>query len=332
MKLNHLYIKEEIVKAIRLFFKNEIFHEVITPVFNTSLPLEPNIFPFVTTWKRNCQQQKFYLSTSPEAYLKKMLALGIGNCFAISKSFRNLEGCGPDHNPEFLMLEWYREYADYFQIMDDTRKFILFIKKRIDEFNDNKPSPEIRYQNKLVNLHGKWPVLSLITLFNEYARLDLKGMINDEALYRAAIDKGYNIKNATWEQIFNQIFLNEIEPKLPTRPLFITDFPSRISPLAAPQKNKPEFAERFEFYIFGKELGNGNTENTDSQAVLNIFKTEENERIKSGHSYAPIDYGFINSLEKMKGKKCAGMGLGIDRLVMIFANSTSIQPPGIETM
>src|SRR5258708_367510 len=109
--LQPFFIREEIIKSIRSFFEEQYFHEVIIPILYSSLPLEPTLYSFSTTWKTNEGDRELYLCTSPESALKKMLAVGIGNCFAIGKSFRNLESSGPRHNPEFLMLEWYREDA-----------------------------------------------------------------------------------------------------------------------------------------------------------------------------------------------------------------------------
>src|SRR6266498_2907542 len=106
--LQPYYIREELIHQTRQFFRTKNFREIIAPVLKESLPLEPNIYPFQTTWNRHNKQNPLYLVTSPESSLKKMLAKGVGNCFAIGHSFRNLESAGTKHNPEFLMLEWYR--------------------------------------------------------------------------------------------------------------------------------------------------------------------------------------------------------------------------------
>ncbi|MFA6081430.1 MAG: amino acid--tRNA ligase-related protein [Patescibacteria group bacterium] len=275
-----LIVREEIIKTIRSFFYKQNFHEVIPDILNDTLPSEPNLFPFSTVWKTQESEKTYFLPMSPERSIKKMLAQDIGNCFAISKSFRNLEGSGSLHKPEFLMLEWYRENAVYTDIMSDVEK--LFV-----NFGFKK----------------NWPVLSLKKLFQKYLDLDLEKTITNNKLFFKDYD---------------QLFVNEIESKLPKTPLFLIDFPSKISPLCKPQKNNPVFAERFECYISGIELGNGNTENTDAKSLRKIFKREQ--RLTS----LPIDEEFLDSLKTMSKKSYAGVGIGIERLVMVLNNRSSI--------
>jgi lysyl-tRNA synthetase class 2 len=160
-------------------------------------------------------------------------------------------------------------------------------------------------ENLFVNFGFKknWPVLSLKKLFQKYLGLDLEKTI---------------VNNKLFFKDYDQLFVNEIESKLPKTPLFLVDFPSRISPLCKPQKNNPLFAERFECYISGVEIGNGNTENTDTKSLRKIFATEQ-KRTK-----LPIDEEFLNSLMTMSKKSYAGIGIGIERLVMVLNNKSSI--------
>lgn len=316
MNLKTALIQEQIIKTIRDFFYAQNFHEAIIPILNMSLPLEPNVYAFVTTWQTHHETKNYYLSTSPESALKKMMAAGIGNCFAFSKSFRNLEDSGKQHSPEFLMLEWYRENADYHQIMKDVHKLILYI---------NKGKNHFYYQGKIIQLKNEWPVLSMTYLFKKFADLDLRELIEDEKMKNAALAKGYKIENATWEQLFSQIFLNEIEPNLGFDPCFIIDFPARISLLCKTKKEDTRFAERFEVYLANMEIGNGNTENTDAKNVKDKFIKEKQYRRKTGITSPSIDEKFLEALRIMKNKSYAGVGLGIDRLVMLFADCASIQ-------
>ncbi len=313
--LSFFFIREQVIKAVRDFFFNQGFHEVIVPVLNDAIPLEPNIHPFKT--------ERFYLSTSPEKHLKKMLALGIGNCFSIGHSFRNLEASGPLHSPEFLMLEWYRKNADYQTIMDDVQDLLVSIYRYINTYSFGKELSS-----------KKWLQISLVDLFKKYCGLDLKEIIlHNQALLNYAKKKGYQTKNASWEELYDQIFVNEIEPLLPLSPLFLIDFPARISPLCKPKKNEPYLAERFELYIDRIELANGNTENTDYRSILKLFKTEQSSRssltshispISLTSPIPPIDLDFLNSLKKMQNASYAGVGLGIDRLIMLFSDTHSI--------
>jgi elongation factor P--beta-lysine ligase len=307
MILNTLLIREKVIKVVRDFFFKKDFHEVITPVLNNSIPLEPNVYAFETKWKTIKGLKKLYLSTSPEANLKRMLAEKIGNCFSIGHSFRNLENSGPNHHPEFLMLEWYRENTDYKDIMSDTKELIKYISKKLN--------------NKL---DCNWNTYSMSTLFEKYAKMDLSLNLKEKEMIETAKNKGYHTKNASWEQLFNQIFLNEIEPHLGPDPMFITDFPACISPLCKKKIDSPDFAERFEFYINGIELGNGNTENTDIEDIKKSFESEKKERLKNNQLIPQNDDVFFNSIKKMQSKRYAGIGLGLDRLAMIFAKSQSI--------
>ncbi len=359
MDLKPILIREQVIKSIREFFDKKGFHEVVATVLNKSLPVEPNIYPFITVWTKVKAQNNLYLSTSPEASLKKMIAKGIGNCFAIGKTFRNLEGQGSRHNPEFLMLEWYRENADYKDIMRECERLILYITNKLKSKIQNLPPQrdprcsnpdgirnsigtniksnpkskirnqnlknQIIYQHQIIDLSTPWKRYSLIDLFQKYAGLDLLRIMDDKQLKICAKSKGYDIKNKNWEELYNQIFLNEIETQLPPDPFFLTDFPSRISPLCKPKENNPLIAERFELYIGGMELGNGNTENTNSKSVTKVFEEERKGRIREGQDGIPIDRDFIKALDYMKNKSYAGIGLGVDRLAMLLADVRSIK-------
>jgi len=317
-----------------------------------------------------------------------MIAKGIGNCFAFGKCFRNLEGAGSLHLPEFLMFEWYREDAEYQQIMTDVKKLILEINQQVinrisggDKAADRdlgipiREDPDARrdrqmacrptqapntitYGNKTISLEGEWPVFSMVELFQRYAGLDFVEMLDDEKLFQRAKEKGYSTDGALWSELFDQIFCNEIEPQMPLTPFFINDFPARLSPLCKVQKDKPYLADRFEFFIFGMELANGNNENTDYQRIRRHMEQEQEARAKkyisvqnqcnqSAHANNPdsdfpisathetlkspnqcsIDEEFINALKTMDetGKCYAGIGLGIDRLAMIMADVERIE-------
>jgi len=152
--------------------------------------------------------------------------------------------------------------------------------------------------------------LSLEKLFSQITKLNYQKLLTgDRLLSDYARSKGYNVNNSTWQALFDQVFVNEIEPKLPKKPCFLIDFPKRISPLCKTKIQKSYLSERFEFYLVGIEIANGNNEETDVQK-LDFIKDEE----------------FLTSLKTMRssGKSYAGVGLGLDRLVMIFNDQTHI--------
>lgn len=310
MNLQPIFIREEVIKSIREFFYARKFHEVVTPTLNSAIPIEPNIYPFVTLWKTIHGEKKYYLSTSPESGLKKMIGEGLGNCFAIAKSFRNLEDSGTTHIPEFLMLEWYRKDATYKDIMNDMEELVLFVIQKI---------------GVTIKLGKKWKRHTMIHLFKKYADVNLQDILDDQKMKTYAKKKGYQIHDATWEQLFNQIFLNEIESELGVDPCFVVDFPSRISPLCKPKKDFPQFAERFEVYLKGIELGNGNTENTNTESIKRIFNREKKEREKKQMVTPPIDTTFLTALKNMQQNSYAGIGIGVDRLAMILAGAKTIE-------
>src|SRR5258708_18450712 len=201
----HILMREQIIKKIRTFFDEQHFHEIITPVLNRTIPTEENNFPFTTQWQTIDGTEQYFLPTSPEKNLKEVLALGVGNCYSIGHSFRNLEMSGPRHTPEFLMLEWYRENATYRDIMIDVISLISTIIKQ----------------------EVTWQTLSLVDLFHEYCNLEMEDIVKGDQLSKRAKQKGYNTEHASWSELFDQIFLNEIYPKLPKTPFFLIDFPSR---------------------------------------------------------------------------------------------------------
>jgi elongation factor P--(R)-beta-lysine ligase len=323
--LQPTFIREEVIKTMRQFFYMQQFHEVIPMNLNNAIPLEPNIYTFSTEWNTRTAAKKLFLGTSPERNMKNMLAKGMGNCFAIGKCFRNLEGSGSKHIPEFLMLEWYRENEDYFALMSDIQSMILALKKNIDTYLQREHTTNLTYGDMTIDLSGEWPLFSTVELWKKYAGLDLEEILDEETLLKKAPEKGYTTDGATWSQLYDQIFVNEIEPHLPLTPFFVNDFPARLSPLCKVNKEKPYLAERFEFYMFGMELANGNNENLDYVSLKNIFEKESAARKKQGIDQ-PVDEDFLHSLQTMaeSGKTYTGIGMGIDRLAMIFANKEHI--------
>lgn len=246
--------QSELLKSIRQYFWKLNFTEVEIPYLNSSLPLEPNLYSFKTIWTH--RHQDFYLPCSPEFALKEFLATEKKNCFAISHCFRDLEAEGPDHTPEFLMLEYYEIGKNYQELMASLKNFI---KNFIDI---------------------------------EFTTLTLPVNLPDN------------------EPDFNQFFLNEIETNLPrNKAVFITNYPSFLSPLAKPK-------ERFELYLNGLEIANGCTENTNSQSILNAFNQEKNYRLQHQFPLHPIDVPFATNSAKLD--LVSGLGLGINRLLKII--------------
>lgn len=278
-----LQVRQQLLKLTRKYFWGQGFIEIDPPVLLPSLPLEPNIYSFSTTWQHN--REKLYLATSPESTLKQVLAVQKQNCFAISKSFRDLEASGPLHQPEFTMLEWYEINHNYTNLIASVENYIIHCFNKISTKRAIKlPEPP-------------WPKVSLAKLFS---------------------DNGFSLpKN---EPDLNQIFLNHLEPKLPKTPIFITDYPAFMSPLAKPKNNT---AERFELYINGIEIANGCTENADPRLIAKNFAAETKHRLQNKLPSHPADRQFILNSGKLPNP-ISGVGLGFDRLTMLLSASDTI--------
>ena len=294
------FIKEWTVQALINYFIDNNFHEVETPTLLPKIPVEPNLYPLKTHWFH--KNLDFYLPTSPESSLKKLISQGIGNCFAISKVFRDLEDTGPTHNLEFSMLEWYEMDKNYLDIAQTTQKLILEIYHYILKKQNKSITNILTYQNQNIDLTAPWYFFTLKELFKKFADIDLSKNLTTEEIIATAKSKNYNADNiTTWEPLYTQIFINEIESKLPQdKPVFILDYPTQLSRFCLPCQNNPGFSQRFEFYIGGMEIGNAYSESDDPKILKENFECDT----------LPT---------------CAGIGLGVDRLAMLFANSNNIE-------
>lgn len=313
-----LFLREKIIRVIRDFFYQENFHEVFTPVLVPALIPESYLEVFETFLRRrdgSCK--KLYLIPSPEVSIKKLLVGGIGNCFEISRSFRNGEMDSRFHQPEFTLLEWYRVGANYEKIMEDCEKLIAYLNLRI---KNKKEDLKITYQGREIDLTAPWERISVVQAFLKYAKVPYSAIDNLEKIRRVAVKKGYSVKKEdSWEQLFHQIYLNEVEPHLGRgRPTVIYDYPKELAALAKIKKTDPRFCERFEFYIGGLELGDCYTELTDWREQEERFKKE----LKKVSVVADSD--FLAAL-KTGLPDCAGIAVGVDRLVMLFADVVDIK-------
>ncbi|HEX8923452.1 MAG TPA: amino acid--tRNA ligase-related protein [Patescibacteria group bacterium] len=310
--LSNYLFREKVIALTRQFFLQKNYQEITLPLLRRALPLEPNVYSFSTHWQY--LKDNLYLQTSPESGLKALMSQGLGNCFSISQCFRDLEAKGPHHQPEFTMLEWYQINSNYQKIITQTQDLIINIAQGISKDDDNRINYLLKYQNRTIDLTPPWPQITFQKLFS-----DLAGVT----------------KLPDNEPDLNQIFLNDIEPRLPLdRPLFITDYPSFISPLAkqssrimdfSDRKNSPasgQLAQRFELYIAGMEIANGCTENTDADLITKNFAAESDYRQKNNLPAHKIDSHF--ALDSAALPPTAGCGLGLDRLSMLFADVNSL--------
>lgn len=318
-----LLLREKIVKHIRSFFDKQGFREVDTPMLIRHPAAESYLEVFETTLlTRHRKKEPLYLSTSPELAIKKLLVAGLGNCYALTKSFRNMETDSKTHHPEFTILEWYRTDATYVDIMEDCENLLLSILSNVQASNTSV----ICYQGATITLAKPWPRISVGEAFQRWAHISLEDFFDMDCAKKTARAKGYAVgPNTTWEELYHQIFLNEVEPHLGAdRPTILYDFPSRMAALSKKKPNNPRFSERFEFYIGGLELGDCYSELTDWKEQEKRFQQEMEEIRRLGKTSYTYDQDFILALQQGL-PPCAGIAVGVERLAMLFADTSDIR-------
>lgn len=317
-------VREKVIDALREFFKIRQFHEVETPLLVRSPGTEPYLDVFETELRfSEGDTHRAFLLTSPEYAMKKLLAAGLKNIFQICKSFRNGEGRSTRHNPEFTILEYYRSHADYTSIMTDMEELLTFLAKKV---KGSEYEAGFQYQGFHIDLGRPFLKYSVEEAFQQFAGVSREVLLSEQQLISAAQKKGYQTnQDTTWEQAYNQIFLNEIETKLDkSKPTIIYDYPASQAALSKKKENDPAFAERFEIYLAGIELGNAFSELIDAHEQKTRLIAELAERQKLGKTEYPLDEDFIEALSSGL-PECTGIAIGVDRLVMLFANVASIE-------
>lgn len=327
------FIRERVVDTIREFFKTQGFHEVFTPVLVPTPSAESNLEVFKTELRTASGDKKpAFLIMSPEYAIKKLLVAGVGNCFEIAHCFRNEEDASRLHNSEFTMLEWYRVGANYQDIMKDFEElFIQIIRSGYQRMKSDQSDTDLdlknwEYQGEKYDISLPWPRMSVAEAFQKYSGISDTTLLDEKGLIRAAQKKHFFVDNkTTWEQAFYQIFFNEIEPKLKDshRPVIVYDYPKSQASLSRLKKDDPRFAERFEVFLAGVELGNCFSELTDWREQESRFKNDLLERKKLHKTEYGIDEDFINALKEGM-LEVSGIAVGVDRLVMLAANVPNI--------
>src|SRR5262245_10946614 len=220
-----LLARERAVDGIRAFFKARPFNEVGPPLLVRRPGMEPHLEPFETRLvTARGRHARAFLTTSPEYAMKKLLAAGLERVFQVCKAFRNREEVSSQHNPEFTILEWYRTGADYGAIMDDCEELLI----------DRRGGKELRYRGARIDLTRPWERISVREAFRRYADVDLDDCLEWDGMARAARAKGYAVEAGTsWEQLYHELFLNEVEPSLGRRaPTILYDYPVSMAALA----------------------------------------------------------------------------------------------------
>lgn len=323
------FVKEYTIHAIREFFLGKGFHELESPILSDALPQERYLDVLETKIElQNGENKSAYLIPSTETWNKRILAAGIGNHFTVSKVFRGLEGISPNHAPEFTMLEWYETDKTYIDLMSTTEELIRFILDYINAKDMKKfkyQNYTIKYQGQKINFASSFNKFSVDELMKNYLDVGVNEVAVESGMKKLASNLSIVFNNShSWQDLFDIIFSDYIEPKLPLdKPSFIYDYPSQMCPLTKTSALNPLVSEKVELYIAGKEVANGYTELLDPDLQRMNFEREQAEREKLGKRPVKLDEDIINALE-MGLPDVSGIGLGIDRLVMILTNSESI--------
>ncbi len=318
--------RHQIIRLTREWFWAQGFVETATPIAVVAPDQEPHLSPILAEFHdERRQSSKFYLRTSPEYSLKKLLAAGYEKIFEIGACFRDYEESGDTHNHEFTMLEWYRAPGAYEEIMDDLENLFKFIGKQLGLKNLN-------YKNIEVSWDNAWERISMKDLWQKYVQVNLDEYLEKEKIIALARSLGYQAEaEENYEDVFYKIFLNKIEPHLGhNQPTIVYEYPAKMAALARVCPRRPGYAERFELYVAGLEVANAFGELTDSSEQLQRFETEKAIRENVGKSVLPIDNELVFALKSIT--TASGIALGVDRMVMLFAGARDIDKVIFQTV
>jgi lysyl-tRNA synthetase, class II len=306
--------RSKIIQSMRRYLDNLGFLEVETPVMH-SIPGGAAARPFIT--HHNALDMELYMRIALELHLKRLIVGGLEKVYEIGRVFRN-EGVSTRHNPEFTMIELYEAYADYKDIMDLTENLIAHIAE------DVLGTTKIQYGEHEVDLTPKWKRLHMVDAVKKYCGVDFWEEKTIEEARALAKEHGVEItEHMEVGHIINEFFEQKVEEKL-IQPTFVYGHPVEISPLAKKNAEDPRFTDRFELFIVGREHANAFTELNDPIDQRERFEAQLKEREKGNDEAHLMDDDFIEALEYGM-PPTGGLGIGVDRLVMLLTNSPSIR-------
>ncbi len=308
-------LRSRIISEVRKFFIENGFMEVETPMMH---PVAGGAAarPFVT--HHNTLDMDLYLRIAPELYLKRLVVGGFDRVFEINRNFRN-EGISIQHNPEFTMLEFYQAYATYENLMDLTENLFQTIASNI------LGAKKIKYQDQEINIDSPWKRISVENAIIEYTKFTDRSKLRDKnALVEYCKNNNlpYDDKSKVGELMMT-IFEEEVESKL-IQPTFVTLYPLDVSPLSRKNEADPFLVDRFELFIYGREIANAFSELNDPIDQKQRFEAQVEAKARGNLEACDMDEDYVHALEYGL-PPTAGEGIGIDRLVMLFTDSASIR-------
>lgn len=308
-------LRTKIIREIRNILDEKGFLEVETPILNT-ISGGATARPFIT--HHNSLDIDMYLRIALELNLKRLIVGGIDKVYELGRVFRN-EGMDIRHNPEFTMLELYAAYQDYNDMMDITEEIFTRTANKV------LGTMKINYQGQEIDLTPSWKRITMIDAIKEVTQIDFNQINTDEEAIKIAKEKGLKIEETkqTRGNIISQFFDEYVEQTL-IQPTFIYEYPVEISPLAKRKKEDQRLTERFEVFIGGREYGNAFSELNDPIDQYERFKKQVEAREAGDDEAGMMDEDYINALE-IGLPPTGGLGIGIDRLIMLLTDSASIR-------
>lgn len=316
MNKTRLKEKRDLINLIRQFFSEQRFFEIETPLLVHSPGMETHLHGFYTTYEDpHGEKRGYYLPTSPEFAIKKALGSGYEKVFEIARVFRNIGELGPQHHPEFNMLEWYKP-GSYQDIMEDVELLLLYLEQHF----------EVLVQPAGFSWSEGVEKTTIEHCFQEYASINLKRGISDHTYWQEQAEQvlGERVpSDDSFDDIFFRVWMKLIEPNLGlTRPQIVYDYPASMSALAQLKEPERRWAERFELYIQGVEIGNAFSELRDPAEQRKRFEDSNHLREELGYPPHPVDEDLIQAIAKMK--PTGGIAIGIERLLMVLTGEKDI--------
>ena len=307
-------LRSRVTTALRDFLGERGFLEVETPVLQ---PIYGGAAARPFTTHHNLLDQQLYLRISDELYLKRLVIGGLDRVYEIGHNFRN-EGISKKHNPEFTMLECYQAFADYHDMMDLTEEMVGFVAERV------LGSTSVEFQGTKLELARPWPRITIRDAILDRTGVDILAAGDLSSLRDAVRAQARDPGDApTWAVLVDDLFSDYVEPTL-IQPTFITNHPVELSPLAKRCTEDPRLVERFEPYIAGMEIGNAFSELNDPDDQRERFESMGHAREQGDEEAHPMDEAFLLALEHGM-PPTGGLGIGVDRLVMILADASNLR-------
>ena len=309
--------RSQIIKGIREFLDNRGFLEVETPMLAT-IAGGASARPFIT--HHNTLDLDMFLRIAPELYLKRCIVAGFEKVYELGRTFRN-EGMSVRHNPEFTMIELYQAFADYNDMMELTENMVAEVCKKVNG------TTKVTYQGTEIDFMPPWRRITMVDAVKEYAGVDFATINSDEEAQAIAKEKHLEfpkpLNTVTKGEVLNMLYEEFCEEHM-IQPTFIIDYPVEISPLTKKKRGNEMFTERFEGFVFGRELCNAYSELNDPIVQRERFAQQEKERELGDDEAYMIDEEFMSALETGM-PPTGGLGIGIDRLIMFLTDSASIR-------